>query len=149
MKRKTAISILVVIIVLLACGGYLKIRSVKQEGTRIYQFDVNADDLIMRDFEIVACNDCTYFTDKLYFEKITNRNVRDIFVTLEYNKEAIHDWVFQFDHLTIQEQEDTFLTNLVIKPEDDLTVKIKYTVDGKEYEFYELLDLEKGLKYKS
>lgn len=148
MKKKICISVLLGFIIFLC--GILFISSKQIEKFYVYEFDVNTDHLILKDFLVISGAKSTYIPNSFYIENITDKNIRDVSISIKYGKKPILSFVFQFDQLNeVVPVGDLFIPDLNISSDGNLVAEINYMIDGKNYEFFESIELSKFLKHKS
>jgi len=114
---------------------------------KVYKTDIYSDDLHIVDFTMVSTSKELYVPGSYYVEKINDKDIRDISVFVKCDNKLIVDWLFQFDHLQkVSSSMDISLNDFGVNKHDTIMVEIKYTLDGTEKQFIELVNLNDILK---
>lgn len=146
--KKTYLILLISLIISIICIIFL-INNKRTEPV-VYNFSINNDELRLKNFTIVSCNNCWYVPDNYYIEKVhKNKDIRDVFIEISYKNNLLVDFAFQFDHLTtVTAPIDIFINDLKLNKDPTIIVKFKYTIAGTDKEFYEVINLNKHIKHK-
>lgn len=139
--------LLILLTIVTICFVFLMIS--KRTKPAVYSFGISDDELRLKNLTIVSSNDFCYIPDNYYIEKIHEDNdIRNVFIEVSYKDNLLVDFAFQFDHLTtVTAPIDKFINDLKISKASTVVVRFKYTVEGVDKEFYELVDLTKYVKY--
>lgn len=137
---------LLIIIILISIFIVLVINN-KTKKIYVYEVDIYGNDIMLKDFIMVASNNSLYIPNTYYLEKVGNSEVRDFSMSIIYNKKEITSWALAFDSKIRSDFGELFFKDLSINPNDQIIVRMKYKVDGKEKDLKELIDLKDCLKY--
>lgn len=138
---------LMTIIILLFIFIILSINNTNKK-TYVYEIeDINTHDFMLKDFTMVSSNHSLFIPNTYYLEKVGNSKARDLSISLTHNEKEIMSWALGFDSDICDDLGEIFLKDLNINPKDKIEFRMKYTVDGKEEDFYKLINLNDCIKY--
>ncbi|GFP75220.1 hypothetical protein [Clostridium fungisolvens] len=149
MKKRDVIGLLVIIILILTI--LLGIKLFKSSSIVVYKTDIIADDIRINNLTLVSFEDKLYVQDG-YILKLTKEGskVDSLNVDVEVAGKSVIGFVYGDIFKKYNESvTDTFnvIEDVKISKDSKMTVKIRYTIDGKEKEYKDAIKMSSIMKF--
>lgn len=146
-------ALLLLIIFLTIAGTYCVLRLIdKGHPVQIHKFDVQTEDLALKDFTLVSFDNHQYIQKNYYFELSNHeKNITKLTMSMNLQGKEIANLVAA-DPFVKQDKfyvdAENIINNVEIFDNSVLNVKISYVSDGKTKEYYEDVKLKDTIKKK-
>jgi hypothetical protein len=144
LKKRYVLLITIIISIVIVIA--LFINNINRK-TYVYEVDINGNDIMLKDFIMISSNNSIYIPNTYYLEKVGNKKVSDLSMSLTYNDKEIMSWALSFDLNISNDLGETFIKKISINPNAQILFRLKYKLDGKEQDISESIDLEDCIKY--
>ncbi|MBK1813701.1 hypothetical protein JHL18_24085 [Clostridium sp. YIM B02505] len=149
MKRRGIIGILIAIILVLTI--LLGMKLFKGNPVVVYKTDIIADDLRINNLTLVSFDDKLYVQDG-YILKLTREEnkVDSMHIDIQAAGKSIVGFVagdvFRKSNESVRDNFNV-IDDVKISKDSKMTVKIKYTIDGKEKEYKDTIKMSSIIKF--
>lgn len=149
MHKKHIIISLISIALLCVLVLMFMIMSLSKQAA-VYSVDITDGELSLKNFRIVTYDSYCYIPDSFLIERISDeKEINNAYIEVSSKAGTLFDWAFPFEQrLSVNAPIDRLNKNIRLTDDSNITVKFKYSIDGVEKEFYEVIKLKNYIRFK-